>query len=128
MKQNNFLFRAALLCCFAVLSLAGYAQQEISLKKQLTTQKLINSLFAKGKKPPFSFVYGDVNSSDFISKWKFSKRAVECNLPNTLKYEVLYTEPSGAMEVRCDVTGYTDFEAVEWTALHQQGRRQQQEH
>ena len=84
MRRNIFLFRVALLCCFAVISLAGYAQNEISLKKQLTTQKHINSLFAKGKKPPFSFTYGDVNSSEFINKWKFTKRAIECNLPNTL--------------------------------------------
>ena len=117
MRRNFFLLRVALFCCLAVLPLTGYAQNEISLKKQLTTQKHINSLFAKGKKPPFSFTYGDVNSSEFINKWKFTKRAIECNLPNTLKYEVLYTEPSGAMEVRCDVTGYTDFEAVEWV-LH----------
>ena len=117
MRLNEFFYRVVLLCCFSVLSLTGYAQNEISLKKQLSTQKLINSLFAKGQKPPFSFVYGDVNSSNFINKWKFTKRAVKCDQPNTLKYEVFYTEPSGAMEVRCDVTGYTDFEAVEWV-LH----------
>ena len=117
MRLNKFFYRVVLLYCFSVLSLTGYAQHEISLKKQLSTQKLINSLFAKGQKPPFSFVYGDVNSSNFINKWKFTKRAVKCDQPNTLKYEVFYTEPSGAMEVRCDVTGYTDFEAVEWV-LH----------
>ena len=117
MKRNNFLLRALLFFVFALFAFAGYAQPEISLKKPLASQKLVNSLFVKGKTPPFSFMYGDVHSADFIKKWKFSKRAVECDKPNTLKYEVIYTEPSGALEVRCDITAYTDFEAVEWV-LH----------
>ena len=117
MRHNNFLLRVVLLLVFAVFVFAGRAQQEVSLKKPVASQKLVNSLFSKGKTPPFSFVYGDVPSGDFIKKWNFSKRAVECDKPKTLKYEVLYTEPSGALEVRCDVTAYTDFEAVEWV-LH----------
>ena len=87
------------------------------MSKISAAQKMVDAYFAKGKLPPFTFVYGGECSSDFIRKWNFSKKKVESDLPNVLKYEILYSEPGNGLEVRCDVTGYQDFEALEWV-LH----------
>ena len=116
MKRTTTI-RTILLLLFFALNINGYAQYSASLKRSTTSQKWIESMFAKGKTPPFSFTYGDTPSSEFIRKWNFKKSKIACDNENTIKYEITYSEPNGGMEVRCDVTGYTDFEAIEWT-LH----------
>ena len=93
------------------------AQFAAQLHKSYTAQKLIDSYFTKGKLPPFTFEYDGVSSENFIKKWGFSKKRVESGSPAVLKYEVVYSEPGKGLEVRCDVTGYSDFEALEWV-LH----------
>ena len=117
MKQANLLKIALILFAFA-LPISIDAQQEVSLKKSTTAQRWIDNFFAKGKLPPFSFTYGDENSEKFIRKWNFSKKRVASNDANVIKYEVTYSEPGASgIEVKCDVTGFSKFEAVEWT-LH----------
>ena len=117
MKHINLLKLTLILLAF-ILPSGTEAQQEVSLKKASTAQKWIDNLFAKGKLPPFSFTYGEESSENFIRKWNFSKKRVASDEANVVKYEIVYSEPGGkGIEVRCDATGFTDFEAVEWT-LH----------
>lgn len=117
MKKINLLKLAVILFALA-LPIGTDAQQEVSLKKASTSQKWIDNLFTKGKLPPFSFTYGEESSETFIRKWNFTKKRVASDETNIIKYEVTYSEPGGkGIEVRCDVTGFSDFEAVEWT-LH----------
>lgn len=117
MKLTHLFPKVFLLFVLLSFMLQSYAQQVVSLRKVTTTQKHIDNLFAKGKIPPFSFVYDGENSDSFIRNWKFSKKKMACDKVDVLKYEIVYTEPNGVMELRCDVTGYTDYEAVEWV-LH----------
>ncbi len=114
---TRFAFLFALFIALSVPATSCHAQNSTQLSKPSTAQKLINSYFAKGKLPPFSFVYDGKNSDSFIRKWSFSKKRIPCESPDVLKYEILYSEPGEGLEVRCDVTGYPDFEALEWV-LH----------
>ena len=117
MRRFNF-FKLATMLFILALPSGLDAQKEVSLKKADTAQKWVNTLFSKGKLPPFSFTYGDKNSEEFIRKWNFSKKSIASENDNVVKYEIKYTEPgNNGIEVRCDVTGYNDFEAIEWT-LH----------
>lgn len=117
MKLINLLKLTLILLAF-VLPASLDAQQEVSFKKSATAQRWIDNFFTKGKLPPFSFTYGEENSEKFIRKWNFSKKRVASNDADVVKYEVTYSEPgAGGIEVKCDVTGFTNFEAIEWT-LH----------
>ncbi len=117
MKRFVFFKLAITLLIFA-FSPSTYAAQSVSLKKAATAQKWIDNFFSKGKLPPFSFTYGEKNSEEFIRKWNFSKKRIANDNAGVTKYEITYTEPgNNGIEVKCDVTGYNDFEAVEWT-LH----------
>ena len=73
--------------------------------------------FAKGVVPPFSFVYGKKKSSDFIRSWQYKAEKVESFVANEEKFVYTYTDPSTGLVVKCTVTCFTDFPAVEWV-LH----------
>jgi len=69
--------------------------------------------FAKGKIPPFSFVYGGKESGSFIKKWKFKAESGIRKI-DASEYVFTYTEGSAGLEVKCKVTGFHNFQAVEW--------------
>jgi len=77
----------------------------------------IENNFAKGKIPPFSFVYDGVSSDNFIRTWSYSSKKLESNEPNCIKYRFTYKSTKAGLKVDCDVDGYTDFDAVKWV-LH----------
>ena len=115
--KRFFLMRIAFFFVLFVSAAFCHAQFTAQLHKPLTAQKLVDGYFAKGKLPPFTFEYDGVSSESFIRKWNFSKKRVESGSPGVLKYEVEYSEPGKGLEVKCDVTAYSDFEALEWV-LH----------
>ena len=70
--------------------------------------------FAKGKVPPFSFTYGGKKSDNFIRGWKFhaeNLKSVEQDAEQTF---YTYSDPQTGLKVKCTVTCFTDFPAVEW--------------
>lgn len=73
----------------------------------------IRTSFAKGKEPPFSFTYGGVRSSSFIKKWRHSITRTPSER-QIIKYTVSYSDPSTGLRVDCDITGYEDYDAVDW--------------
>ena len=75
----------------------------------------VTRTFAKNRIPPFSFTLGGVSSSSFIRKWRysFSRNIAE----GQLKYTVSYVDPATGLKVECSITGYEDFNAVDWV-LH----------
>jgi alpha-galactosidase len=88
-----------------------------------TTQKIvvpqdverwITSSFGRSKLPPFTFVYGDKHSSGFIRKWKHTLKTQPCNEANVVKYLATYTDPATGLEIKCDISGFKEFNAVEW--------------
>ncbi|MDR1304052.1 MAG: alpha-galactosidase [Verrucomicrobiales bacterium] len=69
--------------------------------------------FARGVRPPFSFVYGGKNSADFITAWNYAALTVSVT-PDKEVTRFTYTDPATALTVRCAVTAFKDFPAVEW--------------
>jgi len=63
--------------------------------------------------PPFSFVYGDRQSTDLLPTWKFE---VKHSDPDATKrrQEAIYTDPDTGLAVRAVATIFKDFPAVEW--------------
>ncbi len=77
-------------------------------------EKWINTYFAQGKVPPFSFAYEEISSGKFITDWRFSKKKVS-SAKGVVAYTATWTEPNGVLRVTCDIKGYADAGAVEWT-------------
>ena len=74
----------------------------------------ITTAFAKGKVPPFSFVYGGKPSAEFIRKWKHTMQKEQSDDPQVVKYRISYLDPATGLRADCHVTGFREFNAVEW--------------
>ncbi|MBQ2684477.1 MAG: NPCBM/NEW2 domain-containing protein [Thermoguttaceae bacterium] len=61
---------------------------------------------------PFSFVYGGKPSRAFLKSWNRTD-TVETKGEITHR-TILFSEPNGPLQVRCEVKEYLDFPAVEW--------------
>lgn len=59
-----------LLLCLFMTNNVLFAQK-VTLISGINTEEWVNKNFAKGKIPPFSFVYGGKNSGNFIQNWLF---------------------------------------------------------
>jgi alpha-galactosidase len=70
--------------------------------------------FAKGKIPPFSFIYGGKNSGTFITGWQFSDEKLKSDSPDTNKFVFTYSDIKSGLKVKCYLTSFSDFPAVEW--------------
>ena len=80
-------------------------------------EKWITTSFGRSKLPPFTFVYGDKHSSGFIRKWKHTLKVQPCDEANVVKYLATYTDPTTGLQVKCEISGFKEFNAVEWV-LH----------
>jgi len=70
--------------------------------------------FAKGTVPPFSFVYGGKKSDSFILNWQYKAEKISSSERNEEKYAYQYKDKATGLVVKCIVTYFTDFPAVEW--------------
>lgn len=93
--------------------------QNISARnsKSINVQHWILTHFAHGINPPFSFKYGNANSSAFIKQWKYTITRLPAKDSCLYKYLVTYQDAKTKLKVACDVTGYNDYGAIEWV-LH----------
>lgn len=107
-----FIFVALLSICAE-----SKAQSSQRIAYPISVDKWITSTFAKGKTPPFSFQYDGKNSAGFIRKWKHSISRVESDCEGVVRYDVTYIDPVSGLEVKCEVSGFNEFGAVEWV-LH----------
>lgn len=87
------------------------------LGKQVDISKWISTQFGKGKTPPFSFVYGERPSDEVIRGWEYTWAEVAGARADVIERQVTYRDPKTGFKVRCDIRGFVDFNAVEWT-LH----------
>ena len=85
--------------------------------KEMDAQSWIARHFARGVVPPFSFACDGKPSASFICKWKYSVKKETAPEPGAVHYVYSYAHPDNGLRVECDVTGYTDYPAVEWV-LH----------
>lgn len=64
------------------------------------------------KQAPFSFTYGSKASSDLLATWKRDEKK-DSSAERDLQI-ITYTDPSGGMEVRCELKTFKDLPAVDW--------------
>jgi len=76
--------------------------------------KWVGQHFAKGKVPPFSFVYGGKSSDNFIRNWQFSAEKMKSTDPNVEESVYTYSDEQSGLVVKCFITCFNDFQAVEW--------------
>lgn len=79
----------------------------------VNAEKWVLENFSKGKQPPFSFLYNGKSSRGFITHWKHSLRMLSDSC-GVVKYEARYTDPLTQLEVKCEITAFRDYQAVEW--------------
>lgn len=77
-------------------------------------QQWVKQHFVKGKIPPFSFKYGGKSSNDFIKNWQFSTQKLAAKEPNSEEIQFIWTDKKSGLVVKCNVTVFNDFQAVEW--------------
>lgn len=111
MKKN--LIYSALLIMLVGFAVQATAQTTQKLSRPASIQKWIGTTFAKGKLPPFSFVYGQEHSSEFIRRWRHRIQE-QPSEQGIVKYKVSYTDPKTGLRVDCLVKGFEEFGAVEW--------------
>lgn len=106
--KKIFVAVVALFCAVSV-----FAQTSQRIAVPTSVEKWITSTFAKGKTPPFSFVYDGVNSQQFIRKWRHSivKNSAE---EGVVSYTISYLDKATGLKVDCHVKGFQAFGAVEW--------------
>ncbi len=114
MKRNRAIAFILSLCA-VLLPLGAAAQSVITRSGIENPEKWINANFAAGKVPPFSFAYEEISSAKFITEWRFSKKKLASKESGTVAYTVSYTDPEGVLRVSCDIKGYKDSKAVEWS-------------
>lgn len=109
MKLKKFFVAVvALLCAVSV-----YAQTSQRIAVPTSVEKWITSTFAKGKTPPFSFVYDGVNSQQFIRKWQHSLQKQE-SAEGVVEYVATYQDRATGLKIECHIKGFQEFGAVEW--------------
>lgn len=102
----------------ALGSLPASAQVRLQMQGDKTDiARWIDSRFAKGQLPPFSFILDEKPSEEFLRSWRWSRTAPASTDKNVVLRTFTYTDPRSGLEVVCDVKGYPEFRAVEWV-LH----------
>ncbi|MDR1601184.1 MAG: alpha-galactosidase, partial [Tannerella sp.] len=99
------------LCLFAGLTTGLRAQEFVT---PADVRQWVEQRFAKGQTPPFSFIYGGKKSDSFIRNWQYKAEKLPADEPDAEKFLYTYTDRSSGLEVRCTVTCFTDFPAVDW--------------
>ncbi|MEK7718831.1 MAG: glycoside hydrolase family 36 protein [Bacteroidota bacterium] len=82
--------------------------------KGIEVHQWVKQHFAKGKIPPFSFVYGGKSSESFIKNWQYSAEKIKSTDPNVEEVVYTYSDKQSGLVVKCNVTLFNDFQAVEW--------------
>ncbi|MEZ5106888.1 MAG: alpha-galactosidase [Draconibacterium sp.] len=117
LKRNRSLLIRFWMIIYIILSFG------LSVQGQMNTDKLnfgtdvhkwVEEHFAKGKLPPFSFVYGGKSSDSFIKSWKYNSQQIKSTDPNKEEFIYTYSDKQSGLVVKCFVTCFNDFPAVEW--------------
>ncbi|MBQ0150566.1 MAG: alpha-galactosidase [Bacteroidales bacterium] len=106
----------------STLCIAAAAQNSIGHTGQIPDcRQWAGSVFSRSELPPFSFVYGGVPSSEFLTRWKFSGTGFKAGSPSAVvgtelssKAAYTWTDRRTGLEVRCELTLFDDFNAAEW--------------
>ncbi len=112
------MYKQFILLLLVLLAGTAVAQKQKSLQPGSNPMhQWVKEHFAKGKVPPFSFVYGGKNSENFIKSWKYSAEKMSSADPDVETSVYTYQDKQSGLVVKCTVTSFNDFPAVEWV-LH----------
>jgi len=109
--MNNLLLAIILLlfpCRFA------NSQETTTRHGRSDVSRWVEDNFAKNKIPPFSFVYGGKSSDTFIRNWHYQAETKTSAKPDVEESVYTYTDKKSGLVVKCFVTCFNDFQAVEW--------------
>ena len=94
------------------------AQVSVKVGRRLPdVETWIKTTFARGKVPPFSFIYDGQPSASFIKTWHYKATSHRTDNPDVVSYTFTYTQPTDGLRVRCEVKGYVSFGSIDWV-LH----------
>ncbi len=118
MRTNKFFGLSILISLLLTIS-AGIGTVHCQPTQNIPTNienvnQWVEQHFAEGKVPPFSFYFGGESSDDFIDKWQFQAKKLKPADPNVEESVYTYTDKRSGLIVKCTVTSYKDFPAVEW--------------
>ncbi|MBQ7182275.1 MAG: alpha-galactosidase [Bacteroidaceae bacterium] len=107
--------KAIIIIVTLLCPLSTMAQGRVQLNgRAVQAERWITEHFGRGQTPPFSFEYGGVPSARLIRRWKHTlvkqPAAGDCQV----RYLATWTDPASGLRAECDVTGWTDYGAVEW--------------
>lgn len=111
--KNKYLISIILL----ILMIPAYTSGQVKYKfthKPVNISSWINENFKKGKNPPFSFMYGDNHSNDFLGKWSFSVEKIKNTDEGVEAFTYIWADKNTGLQVVCEVKGYQVYNAVEW--------------
>ena len=116
-KFESLVIRSCFFICFAII-LSGGPINGQSINGQLNGADNVNQWaeqhFAKGKIPHFRFVLGGKSSDNFIKTWQFSSEKQKSTEPDAEVTVYSYSDKKSGLVVKCKVTCFNDFHAVEW--------------
>lgn len=108
MKQTFSIILILLVCR------TGFGQNITTPETVTDVKSWVDQNFTKGNVPPFSFVYGGNSSDLFIRNWKFKAEKTASDESSTEKRIYTYSDTKTGLTVKCLVTLFNDFPAVEW--------------
>lgn len=112
--MNKRIFTFLTLYLFVIFQTTHGQDKQSTPDSQAAVQQWVKTHFAKGKTPPFSFVYGGKSSDTFIKSWQFKSEKLASKEPGSEETLITYTDKKTGLVVKCNVTVFTDFPAVEW--------------
>lgn len=103
---------------FLLPTTEALAQVSVKVGRRLPdVETWIKTTFARGKVPPFSFIYDGQPSASFIKTWRYEAILNRTDDPDVVSYTFTYTQPTDGLRVRCEVKGYVSFGSIDWV-LH----------
>jgi alpha-galactosidase len=102
------------LAIFMFISVANCQKISDIASNPVDVHKWVEQHFAKGRVPPFSFVYGGKSSDNFIRNWQYSTEKIKSCDPAVEESVFIYSDNRSGLVVKCFVTFFHDFQAVEW--------------
>jgi alpha-galactosidase len=113
-KMTNRLIIPFILAFIFFCGHVNSQSRQTSQVKSFDATRWVKEHFAKGKIPPFSFKYGGIDSKTFITRWQYNAEKQVSDEPHMEKYVFSYKDNKSGLLVKCFVTAYIDFPAVEW--------------
>ncbi|MFQ6040226.1 MAG: alpha-galactosidase [Candidatus Poribacteria bacterium] len=88
-------------------------EQQLFLKERETVGSWMETHFAAGALPPFSFTYDGKSSAEFLRGWDFRQETERRDETKT-EHLFTYTDPQTGLQAICSCEVFADFPAVEW--------------